>query len=101
MDTASGEDLAGRLVWPAHQAQRPTARRSGPRLHGVIDVGEHSLALEGIAGMLARAKVATTDQERGDMLALSARMNAEGDAVRRALESCPRADTVGPGQERS
>jgi hypothetical protein len=56
MDTAFSEDLAGRLVRPNHQAQRPTARRLGPRLHDVIDVGKHGLALEGIAGMLAEGK---------------------------------------------
>ena len=50
--------------------------------------------------MLAHGKVVITGQERGDLLALAGRMNAEGDAVRRALESCPRADTAGPGQGR-
>jgi len=58
----------------------------------VIDVGEYGLALEDMAGMLAYREIAIADQERGDMLALAGRMNAEGDAVRRAIESCPRAE---------
>ena len=63
----------------------------------MTEVGEYGLALEDMAGMLAYGKVAITDQERGDMLALAGQMKAEGHAVRRALESCPRADTTGPG----
>ena len=92
MDAAYYEDLAGQLYGlvirlsdrlPADQAQW---------LHHVIDVGEYGLALEDMAGMIAYGEVAIADQERGDMLALAGRMNAEGDAVRRAIESCPRAE---------
>ena len=46
---------------------------------------------EDLAGMLAHGQIAITSQERRDMLALAGRMKAEGDAVRQALESCPRA----------
>lgn len=42
-------------------------------LHHFIEVGEYGLALEEIAGALAQDKIAVTDQERGDMLAASAR----------------------------
>jgi hypothetical protein len=98
-DAAYYEDLAGRLYGlvirlsdrlPADQAQW---------LHHVTEVGEYGLALDDMAGILAHDKVAITDQERSDMLALAERMKAEDDAVRRALESCPRADTAGPDQE--
>jgi len=92
MDNAHFEDLAGRLYGlvirlsdrlPADQAQW---------LHHVTDVGEYGLALEDMAGMLAHAKIAITDQERGDMLALAERMGREGGLVSRALAACPRAD---------
>jgi hypothetical protein len=92
MDAAYYEDLAGRLYGlvirlsdnrlPADQAQW---------LHHVTDVGEYGLALEDMAGILAHRQIAITSQERCDMLALAAQMEAEGDAVRRALESCRRA----------
>jgi hypothetical protein len=59
-------------------------------LHHFIEVGEHGLALEDIAGALAHAKVPITDQERSDMLALTATMNMD-DLVPRVLEFCPRA----------
>ena len=58
-------------------------------LHHVIDVGEYGLALEDIAGTLAQDAIAITGQERGDMLALAARMKLEGDLVPRALAACP------------
>jgi hypothetical protein len=93
MDAAYYEDLAGRLYGlvirlsdrlPADQAQW---------LHHVTDVGEYGLALEDMAGMLAHGQIAITNQERSDVLALAGQMRAEeGDAVRRAIESCPRAE---------
>jgi hypothetical protein len=98
-DAAYYEDLAGRLYG---LVIRPSDRLPTDQvqwLHHVTEVGEYGLALEDMAGMLAHSKIAITDQERGDMLALAAQMKAEGDAVRRALESCPRADTTGPDQE--
>jgi hypothetical protein len=72
MHNAYYEDLAGRLYGlvirlsgrlPADQAQW---------LHHVVEVGEYALALEDMAGMLAYGKIAISDQERGDMLALAA-----------------------------
>ena len=93
MDAAYYEDLAGRLYGlvirlsdrlPADQAQW---------LHHVTEVGEYGLVLEDMAVMLAHGKVAITSQERRDLLALAGQMRAEeGDAVRHALESCPRAE---------
>ena len=91
MDAAYYEDLTGRLYGlvirlsdrlPADQAQW---------LHLVTEAGKYGLALEDMAGVLARGQIAITSQERRDMLALADRMKAEGDAVRQALESCPRA----------
>jgi hypothetical protein len=57
-------------------------------LHHFIEVGEYDLALEEIAGALAQAKVPITDQERSDMLALTATMKLN-DLVPRALGLCP------------
>jgi hypothetical protein len=57
-------------------------------LHHFIEVGEYGLALEDIVGALARAKVPITDQERSDMLALTATMSMD-DLVPRALGFCP------------
>jgi hypothetical protein len=59
-------------------------------LHHFIEVGEYGLALEEIAGALAQDKIAVTDQERGDMLALNRQMKM-GDIVPHALGFCPRA----------
>jgi hypothetical protein len=101
MDAAYYEDLAGRLYGLVIRLSDRLPADQAAWLHHVIEVGEYGLALEDLAGMLAHGKVAITGQERGDMLALAGRMNAEGDAVRRALESCPRADTAGPGREHS
>jgi hypothetical protein len=42
--------------------------------HEFIAVGEYGLALEEIAGALAQDKIAITDDERADMLALTACM---------------------------
>ena len=98
-DAAYYEDLAGRLYGLVIRLSDRLPADQVQWLHHVTEVGEYGLALEDMAGMLAHSKVAITDQERGDMLALAAQMKAEGDAVRRALESCPRADTAGPDQE--
>ena len=40
-------------------------------------MGEYGLALEEIAGALVHAKAPITDQERSDMLALTATMNLD------------------------
>jgi hypothetical protein len=46
------------------------ARRARDQpVHHFIDVGEHSLALEQMTGVLAQARVRITGQERGDLLA--------------------------------
>jgi hypothetical protein len=66
----------------------------------VIDVGKHDLAPEGIARMLVEGKSCHHRPGHGDMLALSARMNAEDDAVRRARESLP-AGRYDPGWGKS
>jgi hypothetical protein len=58
--------------------------------HHVTEVGEYGLALEDMAGMLAYGKIAVTDQERGDMLALARQMGMD-DLVPHALKSCARA----------
>jgi hypothetical protein len=60
-------------------------------LHHVTEVGEYGLALEDMAGMLAYDKIAITDQERGDMLALARQMGM-GELVPSALKSCAPAE---------
>ncbi len=71
------EDLAGRLYGlviifsdrlPADQVQW---------LHHVVEVGEYGLALEDLASMLAYDKIAVTDQERRDIVALTRQMRLD------------------------
>jgi hypothetical protein len=90
VDSASCEDLAGRLYGLLIGLDDRLEREDAQLLHHFIEVGEYGLALEDIAGTLAQAKVAITDQERSDMLTLAATMNLD-DLVARALGSCPRA----------
>ena len=82
MDSAYFEDLAGRLYGLLIGLDDRIGSERARWLHHVIDVGEYGLALEDIAGTLAQDAIAVTDQERGDMMALAARMNLEGDLVR-------------------
>ena len=89
MDSAYFEDLAGRLYGLLIGLDDRIGSEQAQWLHHVIDVGEYGLALEDIAGTLAQDAIAITDQERGDMLALAARMNLEGGLVPRALAACP------------
>ena len=91
MDSAYFEDLAGRLYGLLIGLDDQIGSEQAQWLHHVIDVGEYGLALEDIAGTLAQDAIAITGQERGDMLALAARMNLEGDLVPRALAACPQA----------
>ena len=89
MDSAYFEDLAGRLYGLLIGLDDRIGSEQAQWLHHVIEVGEYGLALEDIAGTLAQDAIAITGQERGDMLALAARMNLEGDLVPRALAACP------------
>jgi len=89
MDAAYYEELAGRLYGLLIGLDDRMDSEQAQLLHHFIDVGEYGLALEEIAGSLAQAAIAVTDQERADMLALAARMNLEGDLVPRALAACP------------
>ncbi len=59
-------------------------------LHHLIKVGEYGLALEEIAGALAQDKIAITDQERSDMLALARTMKT-GNLVPHAPGFSPQA----------
>ncbi len=61
------------------------------RLHHVTEVGEYDLALEDMAAMLTHAKIAITDQERDDMLALARQMKIDI-RVSDALRSIPHAN---------
>ncbi len=90
MDTAYYEDLAGRLYGLLIGLEDRLDRQDARQLHHFIEVGEYDLALEGIAGALAQAKTPITDQERSDMLALTATMKLD-DLVPRALGFCPHA----------
>ena len=93
LDTACYEDLAGRLYGLLIGLDDRLDREAARQLHHFIEVGEYGLALEEIAGALAHAKVAITDQERSDMLALTATMNMD-DLVPKALGFCPRAGSA-------
>jgi hypothetical protein len=88
-DAAYYEDLAGRLCGLVIRLSDRLPADQVQWLHHVTEVGEYGLALDDMVGMLAHSKIAITDQERGDILALAGRMKVEGDAVRGALESCP------------
>jgi hypothetical protein len=95
VDAAYYEDLAGRLYGLLIGLDDRLDREAARLLHHFIEVGEYDLALEEIAGTLAHAAVPITDQERSDMLALTATMNLD-DLVPRALGFCPRAGSAGP-----
>jgi hypothetical protein len=73
-DSAYYEDLAGRLYGLLIGLDDRLDRKAARQLHHFIEVGEYGLALEEIAGPLVHAKVAITEQERSDMLALTATM---------------------------
>ena len=92
MDAAYYEELAGRLYGLLIGLDDRMDREQAQLLHHFIDVGEYGLALEEIAGTLAQDAIAITGQERGDMLALAARMKLEGNLVPRALAGCPRTE---------
>ena len=91
MDTGYYEELAGRLYGLLIGLDDRIGSEQAGLPHHFIDVGEYGLALEEIAGTLAQDATAITGQERGDMLALAARMNLEGGLVPRALAACPQA----------
>ena len=84
MDTAYYEELAGRLYGLLISLDDRIGSEQARLLHHFIDVGEYGLALEEIADALAQDAIAITGEERGDMLALAARMNLEGDLERRS-----------------
>jgi len=90
VDAAYYEDLAGRLYGLLIGLDERLDREDARQLHHFIEVGEYDLALEEIAGALAQAKTPIADQERSDMLALTATMNIDN-LVPRALGFCPRA----------
>ena len=99
MDPAYYEDLAGRLYGLVIVLEARLGGEQAQLFHHFIEVGEYSLAgtfswprtaLEEIAGALAWEKIAITDQERGDMLALTQTMKMD-DLVPHALGFCPRA----------
>ena len=76
-DSVYFEDLAGRLYGLViiFSDRLPADRIQW--LHHVVEVGEYSLALEDLAGMLAYDKIAVTDQERGDIAALARQMGMD------------------------
>ena len=89
MDTAYYEELAGRLYGLLIGLDDRIGSDQARLLHHFIDVGEYGLALKEIAATLAQDAIAITGQERGDMLALTARMKLEGGLVPRTLAACP------------
>jgi hypothetical protein len=88
VDEAYYEDLAGRLYGLLIRLDDRLGKEQAQLLHHFIEVGEYGLALEEIAGALAQDQVAISDQERGDMLALSSSMKMD-DLVPRTLGFCP------------
>ena len=95
LDAAYYEDLAGRLYGLLIGLDDRLDREDVRQVHHLIEVGEYGLALEEIAGALAQATAAITDQERSDMLALTRSMNMD-DFVPRTLGFCPRAGSAAP-----
>ena len=100
-DTAYYEDLAGRLYGLVIRLDDRLSGDQAQWLHHVTEVGEYGLALDDMAAILAHGKIAITDQERRDLLALAEQMTSEGVAARQALQSCPQATTPDPGEEQS
>ena len=78
MDAAYYEELAGRLYGLLIGLDDRIDSEQAQLLHHFIDVGEYGLALEEIVGTLAQDAIAVTDQERLDMMALAARIEAGG-----------------------
>ena len=68
------EDLAGRLYGLVISISGRLPADQAHWLHHLVDVGEYGLALEDLAAMLVYHKIAVTDQERGDMVALARQM---------------------------
>jgi len=99
-DAAYYEDLAGRLYGLVIRLSDRLTPYEAWWLHHVTEVDEYGLALDDMSRILANGKIAITDEERHDILALAERMKSTGEAVRSALESCPRAETPDPGGER-
>ena len=81
-----GRPLYGLLILVEDRMGPERARET----HHFIEVDEHALAREEIAGVLGQVRAAITEQERDDMLTL-ARLMTVDDFVSDALESCPRA----------
>ena len=100
-DTAYYEDLAGRLYGLVIRLGDRLSGDQAQWLHHVTEVGEYGLALDDMTAILAHGKIAITDQERRDLLALAEQMTSVGAAARQALQSCPQARTPDPGEERS
>lgn len=80
-DTAYYEDLAGRLYGLVIRLDDRLSADQAQWLHHVTEVGEYGLALDDMAAILAHGKIAITDQERRDLLALAERMTSEGTAA--------------------
>ena len=88
MDAAYYEELQARLSGLLILLEDRLGAGQAGLMHHFIEVGEYGLALEEIAGALAQDQVAISDQERGDMLALSSSMKMD-DLVPRTLGFCP------------
>lgn len=95
-DAAYYEDLAGQLYGLVIRLGDRLSGDEAQWLHHVTEVGEYGLALDDMAKILAYGKIAITDQERGNILALAERMKSESGAVPQALEACPRAEAPEP-----
>ena len=76
-DSAYFEDLAGRLYGLVISFSDRLPADKAQWLHHVVEVGEYGLALEDLVAMLAYDKIAISDQERGDIVALARQMGMD------------------------
>jgi hypothetical protein len=94
MDAAFYEDLAGRLYGLVIRLSDRLPADQVQWLHHVTEVGEYGLALEDMAAMLPRAKIAITDQagfpsNRGDFLIADSCNFAASSDYRTPVHSVP------------
>ena len=89
MDAAYWEDLAGRLYGLLILLEDRLGSDQAELFHEFIEVGEYGLTLEENRRRTRLGKIAITDQERGDMLAMADSMKMD-DLVPHALGFCPK-----------
>ena len=89
MDAAYWEDLAGRLYGLLILLEDRLGSDQAELFREFIEVGEYGVTLEENRRRTRLGKIAITDQERGDMLAMADSMKMD-DLVPHALGFCPK-----------